>query len=274
MSRRSFKTVCAAAAAATSVAWAGAAGANPMPLPFTYLYPTLPKGEGEVELYSDIVPLKGVSVATGNPVWYAATQFQAEFEYGITDHLELGLYAALQPVPLGINDAAELTEGTGVKERLRWRIADEGVLPIDVALYGELVEFTTELELEAKIILAKRLGNLTLATNLWGEAEYELDANHVDWVINPTLGATYELTPAWHLGVEGWMRAEWPTSAPSPRPFALGPHEFVGPVAMVNFGRLWWSTGVYLRVDELGRAAQPLDNYGPVWVRTIIGIGF
>jgi hypothetical protein len=256
-----------------ALAWTSPAAANPMPLPFTYVYQTLGKGEGEVEQYVDVTPVKALSVATGNPVWYAATQFQTEFEYGISDHLELGLYVALQPTPMNLDNPAVLTEGTGVKERLRWRIAEEGELPIDIALYGEVVEFETEFELEAKIILAKRFGNLLVASNLWGEREFEYAGGNWDWVANPTLGATYELSPMWHLGIEGWMRAEWPTPAPSPRPFALGPHEFVGPTAMIEFGKIWWSTGVYLRVDDLDRSAQVLDNYGPVWVRTIIGIG-
>jgi len=263
---------------ALAIAWADNVRANPMPLPFTYTYPTLPKGEGEVEQYVDLTPILAPSASTGNNVFYTATQFQTELEYGISDHLELGLYVALLPNPVTINSSvgytATLTEGTGFKERLRWRIAEEGELPVDIALYGELVEFETEFEIEAKIILAKRFGNLTVATNLWGEREYEYAARNWDWVINPTLGATYELSPMWHLGVEGWMRAEWPTPAPSPRPFALGPHEFVGPTVMIDFGKIWWSTGAYLRVDDIGRKAQLDDNYGPVWFRTIIGMGF
>jgi hypothetical protein len=259
--------------AAAAIAWTTAAAANPMPLPYTYVYSTLPKGEAEVEQYADLTPVKGVSAATGNPALYLATQFQTEFEYGITDHLELGLYLAFQPVPTGMGETATLTEGTGAKQRLRYRFAEEGELPIDVALYGEVVEFDTELEFEAKILLQKRFGDLILAANLWGEVEQEYAANGVDWVANPTLGATYQLSPVVHLGVEGWMRAEWPSTNPSPRAFALGPHEFVGPTVMFDFGRIWWSTGAYVRVDDTTRSMQPLDNYGPVWVRTIIGFG-
>ncbi len=252
----------------------GIAAANPMPLPYTYVYSTLPKGEAEIEQYADLTPVKAVSVATGNPATYLATQFQTEFEYGITDHLELGLYLALQPYPTGLTETATLTEGTGAKERLRYRFAEEGELPIDLAIYGEVVEFENELEFEGKILLQKRFGDLILAANLWGEVEQEYvnDVGKVDWVANPTLGATYQVTPVVHLGLEGWMRAEWPSGNPA-RVFALGPHEFVGPTFMFNFGRLWWSTGAYLRVDELDHPMTPLDNYGPVWIRTIIGFG-
>ncbi len=249
--------------------------ANPMALPFTYLYPTLPKGEAELEQYADLTPVK--AYAPGNILTpYLATQFQTEFEYGITDHLELGLYFALQPSgPDGYTGNAHLTEGTGSKQRLRYRFAEEGELPIDLAVYGEVVEFDTEVELELKLLLQKRLGNLVLAANLWGEVEKEYATNPgtVSWIANPTLGATYQITPTFHLGVEGWMRAEWPSVPPATRAFELGPHEFVGPAVLLDFGRIWWSTGVYARVDDLTRDAQAGDNSGPVWVRTVVGFG-
>jgi len=248
------------------------ARANPRPLPFTYTYDSLSQGEGEVEQYVDLTPVKALD-PNGNPVWYAATQYQTEFEYGITDRLELGLYVALMPTPGGYSETAVLTEGTGFKQRLRLRIADENLLPLDIALYGEVVEFDTEFELEAKIILQKRFGHLRVATNLWAEREFYYASSKQDWVANPTLGATYEINPTWHIGVEGWMRCEWPEPAPHPRPFNVGPHELVGPTLMVNFGKLWWSTGVYVRVDDLGRALQPADAFGPIWARTVIGVG-
>jgi hypothetical protein len=259
-----------------SFSFSAVSHANPVPLPFTYVYETLPQGEGEIEQYVDLTPVKALSVSTGNPVWYAASQFQTEYEYGITDRLELGLYVTVAPTVynnLVPTSTATLTEGTGLKERLRYRIADEGVLPVDIALYGEVVESDLELEFEGKIILQKRFGSLRIAANLWAEEEYEYAANAYDTVLNPTLGATYQVTPVLHLGVEGWMRGEWPDVAPPSRPFALGPHEFVGPTVMLQFGRLWWTTGAYLRVDDFERKAEPNDNYGPIWIRTIIGVG-
>ena len=258
---------------ACCVAYGAAASANPMPLPFTYTYPTLPKGEAEVEQYVDLTPVRGVSTSSGNPTTYLASQLQTEFEIGVTDRLELGLYLALMPTPANLGETARLTEGTGAKQRLRYRFAEEGELPIDLALYGEVVEFEDELEFEAKILLQKRFGALVLAANLWGEVEQEYAVSGVDWVANPTLGATYQLTPAVHVGFEGWMRGEWPSSAPSPRSFALGPHEMLGPTFLFDFGRVWWSTGAYARVDDPGHGMQPLDGYGPIWVRTIVGFG-
>ena len=257
--------------------WSARSSATPRPLPFTYTYDTLGEGETELENYVDLTPVKAVSTQSGNAVWYTATQFQAEYEHGITDHLELGLYVAFQPDPgSGYTNTATLTEGTGFKERLKYRLAEEGEWPIDIALYGELVEYTTEFEIEAKIILAKRFGKLRIAANAWAEREFYYSVSQQDWVLNPTVGATYQVTPMFHAGIEYWMRVEFPDPAPNPRPFSVGPNQFLGPALMFNFGNFWWSTGIYARVNDIGRDPQPLsqpsDDYGPIWARTVIGI--
>jgi hypothetical protein len=245
--------------------------ATPRPLPFTYTADTLGEGESEVEQYVDLTPVKATNATTGSPVWYTATQFQTEFEHGITDDLELGLYVAFQPQPgEAYTSTATLTEGTGFKERLRWHALQYG--DFGLALYGELVEYETEFEIEAKVILEQRWGKFRLAGNAWVEREFYYAQNQQDWVLNPTIGGTYQITPAFHAGVEYWMRVEFPDPAPHPRPFAIGPNQFVGPALMFNLGHLWWSTGIYARVNDVDRVAQPLDDYGPIWVRTVVGL--
>jgi hypothetical protein len=262
-----------------------AASATPQPLPFTYVYETLPKGSLELEQYADYTPIK-VEDSGANPLVYGASQFQTEFEYGITDRLELGLYVTIAPTTGVSPNIPPLTEGNGIKERLRLRLAEEGQWPVDVGLYGELVENERELELEAKIILQRRIGDLRIVANLWAEREYENFSIHQgDWVLNPTVGLTYQVTPVFHPGVEAWMRTEYPDSNPHPRPFNLGPQVYVGPTMMFDFGNFWWSTGVYFRATDADRPlfygrgpGGPLDSqpdaFGHVWARMIIGLSF
>jgi hypothetical protein len=247
------------------------ASANPRPLPFTYTYATQPEGSAEVEQFIDVTPLEGLSAATGAKTWYGAMQFQTEFEYGITDRLELGLYVTFAPQPGNITQAANLTEANGSKQRLRLRLAEEGEWPIDVALYGEVVENEREIELEAKVILQRRFGDLRAVANLWFEREYYFE-NQRDWVLNPTAGLTYQVTPTFQPGIEGWVRAEFPDPAPHPRPFNVGPHYYVGPTVLLSFGKIWWSTGTYVRANDFGRSPQPGDAFGSVWFRSIIGV--
>jgi hypothetical protein len=266
MIRRSLACL---AITAAGVAATAPAAATPRPLPFTYTTETLGKGELEIEQFADMTPVKALD-PSGHLAWYAGTQFQTEFECGLTDRLELGLYVVYVPTPAEYTFVAPMTETTGVKERLRYVFADPGAWPIDVGLYGELVESSTEAELEAKVLLQRRIDKLRIDANLW--AEYELYyLPRKDLVLNPTLGATYELAPSVHVGAEGWMRVEFPDPSTNPRPYALGPAGYVGPTLLLNFGKLWWTTGLYARVTEVEHAMQPGEPYGPVWGRMILG---
>ncbi|MGH7440988.1 MAG: hypothetical protein ACRENE_35390 [Polyangiaceae bacterium] len=261
----------ALAVVAAGMAASGVASATPRPLPFTYTTETLGANELEVEQYVDLTPAMALD-ADGHPAGYLGTQFQTEFEYGITDRLELGLYVVYVPTPSDYVGVAEMTEKTGAKERLRYVFADPGEWPVDVGVYGEAVEGDTEAELEGKILLQRRLGKLRIDANLWGEYEYDLSGPERDLVANPTLGLTYELTPAVHLGAEGWLRVKFPNiTVPSPRPFELGPLGYVGPAVLFNFGKLWWSTGIYARVTDVGRQMNPGEAFGPVWARMVLG---
>lgn len=253
---------------------AATARANPRPLPFTYQSETLPAGAVEVEQFVDFVPQRALSSMTGGETTLLATQFQTEFEMGLTDKLELGLYVTFVPQPgEAYASVASMPWGNGAKQRLRYRLADPEAWPVDVALYGEVSENQREIELEAKVILQRRFGALRLITNLWAEHEFYFDGGR-EWVLNPTLGGTVELTPRWHVGAEGWVRVEYPVGESEPRGFNQGPNAYVGPAVLANLGRLWWTTGLYARVTDAGRETQLGDTFGRVWVRTIIGVGF
>jgi hypothetical protein len=244
----------------------GTAWATPKALPFTYGVDTNPKGSGEIEQYVDLVPVIGID-ANGAPTRTLATQFQTEFEYGLLKNLELGIYATIAPSTPGF-DGSALTEGTGSKQRLRWRLADQGDWPIDVALYLEVVEFSSEIELEWKLILERRFGKLRLIANAWFEEEFYFDGK-TETVANPTLGATYEVTPFFSPGVEGWMR--WDSGGD----WNGGPHGYLGPTMRLNFGNFFWTSGFYVRLDDIHHKMTPgEDAFGPVWFRTIVGVGF
>ena len=166
--------------------------ATPKYAPFTYPYETLGEGQVEIEQYADLVPLKARQGVSGAEQGYAATQFQTELEYGITDHLELGLYLTLSPPPTQalVDFAPVLTEGNGIKQRLRLRIAEPDELPLDIGLYGEVVENDHEIELEAKILLQKRFDRLRAMVNLWAE--------RVDPLLQNDLGFELDLVNVFH----------------------------------------------------------------------------
>lgn len=255
----------------------GAARGNPRPLPFTYQSETLPEGAAEAEQFIDFTPVRVQSMNTGQSSWYNASQFQTEIEYGVTSRLEVAFYFTLVPRGLdGFTSAPTLPLGNGIAQRVRYRLSDPVTWPIDATIYGEVVENEREIELEAKLILQRRFGALRLITNLWAERELYFDGRR-EWVLNPTLGATYELRPQVHVGVEGWMRAEYLDESrqglSAVGRYNVSPHIYAGPAVLLNFGRVWWTAGAYLRTDDLQRASQVGDAYGRFWVRTIVGVG-
>jgi hypothetical protein len=251
---------------------ASAASANPRVFPFTYTVDTPAKGELELEGYADYIPIRVLSGASGTPIWYGSTDFQTELEYGLTSKLELGLYVTFAPAPSGqdYNSVAAPIVGNGLKERLKYRFADAGQWPIDLGVYGELVEDQREIEIEAKILLERRLGPVRLAANLVGEREYYFNGQK-DWVLNPSLGASIEATPAVQPGVEAFLRSEYTSPKITPRPYDLGPHIYVGPTLLSQFGRLWWTVGAYARVTDHSHTLRVGEAYGNYWVRSVVG---
>ena len=250
-----------------------AALANPRPLPFTYTVETLPADGTELEQIVDMTPVRGLD-ASGKTPLMPRWGLTLEWEHGLTDRLELGLYTQFSAEP-GLGSGAGTPFALdGLKQRLRYRISDAD-WPVEMAAYLEVAELATEIEVEAKLIVQRRLGRLKLVANLWAEREFYYSGQQ-EWVINPTAGASWELLPAWHVGLETWARQEFPET---PVTGAVGQfntalHAYAGPVVLANLGRLWWTTGVYGRLDAPDRPTQLGDQYGRVWVRTILGVGW
>lgn len=267
---RPFLPFASALALASSTALA-----NPRPSPFTYGADTLAAGESEVEQFVDYVPTRAIATGgerSGAPVWYGATQLQTELEHGITDRLELGLYLTWVPsAGEAYQNAPRLFTGNGLKQRLRFRLADAGAWPVDVALYGEVVENQREIELEAKLILDRRFGPFRAMANAQVERELYFDGVK-EWVLQPSAALVWQPSPSIQPGVEWWMRGEWPDGQTGPRGFDQGPHHYVGPTLLASFGRVWWSTGVYARVDRMAHTMKPGESMGAVWARTVVGI--
>jgi hypothetical protein len=252
----------------------GEASANPRPLPFTYQHEQLDAGESEIEQFADFTPVRAQQSQTGELVTYGLTQFQTEFEHGITSRLELGLYLTFVPVSTnGFVEVPRATEGNGLKQRLRYQLAPTGEWPIDVALYGEVVENEREIELEAKLILQRRIERLRLIANIVGEREFYYDGKH-DLVFAPSAGLTYEASSRIQPGLEWWMRAEYPEeNPPSPRPFALGPHHYAGPTLLVLLGRAFLTAGAYVRLSDTSHSLGLGEGFGSVWLRALVGVG-
>lgn len=267
-----MKKLLSAAALLAAVCAPSLARANPKPLPFSYPFMTLPKGNVEVELYGDLTPLRALSTTTGDEATYARTQFQVEVEIGLLDYLELGLYVKATPPPgEGYQQTANQENGGQLKQRLRARFADPNEWPVDLSVYFELVEALDEVELEAKLNLARRFERLHLMANLSGEVEFYFDG-HRDYVLNPSAGFAYEAMAALQPGFEYWTRVEFADI--EGQELSVQQAHYLGPTLLLQFDKIWWSTGFYFRVDNIGEQRIPGESFGRIWVRTIVGAGF
>ena len=246
--------------------------ATPRSLPFTYPYETLDEGQLEIELYGDVTPLRVLadpSNPTGERLWEPAYLLQSEIEYGVTDRVELGFYQVFEAQP-GDGGSNAMTFD-GFKWRVRTRLAEVGDWPVDVGLYLELETLHDELSLEEKVLLAKRLARWHLMANLWVEQSERrpLDGSaqrSFHFIVNPTAGFVYQVTPVFQPGLEYWARGEFATDDVNDRI-----HHFLGATVHFNFGKLWWSLGVYANLTHIG-TPQLGEIYGPVWARTVLGL--
>jgi hypothetical protein len=245
--------------------------ATPRQLPFSYPYETLSNGELELELYGDMTPLR-VAVDPADPtkgsLWEPAYVLQNEFEYGLSDRVELGFYQVFEANPA--DGGSNGMQFDGFKWRVRTRLAEAGEWPIDVGLYFELETMHDELSLEEKVLLAKRVGAVHWMANLWVEESelrpYDDHARSFHFILNPTTGVEYEVTPVFHPGIEYWARGEIDASDVNDKL-----HHFLGPTVHLNFGKLWWTFGAYA---DLTNFAKPRNGefYGPIWARSVIGL--
>jgi hypothetical protein len=251
------------------------ASASPHALPFSYPYETLPDGKLEVEQYADMVPVR---VARENPdgtlegVYGVRSILQTELEYGLTDRIEVGWYFLFKQ---GASSGTPALRFSGVKQRARVRLAEAGEWPVDVGLYFEIAELNDEIEFEEKILLAKRFGRINVLANLWVEQEYYFQTGDSKYIYNPTLGASYEITPRFLVGMEYWARGRFDsdvdTANDDDTPLG-GTHHYVGPTFLAQKSSVFLSVGTYVRLDNIGNSMQTGDPFGKLWVRALIGV--
>lgn len=255
------------------------ARANPRPLPFTYPYEQLGEGQTELELYTDMTPLrvhKDPADRTQGRMYEPYYKLQSELEYGVTDRLEIAFYQQFVAKPQ--DGGGNRLAFDGLKWRARYRFAEEGEWPVDVAAYLELSWLHDEIEIEEKIILQKRFGSLKLMANLWVEQEIEdywqRDKRELEFILNPTFGVTYQVSPLFSPGVEYWSRGVLDADEyrSDPVKYAnLRLTHFVGPALHFNFGRVWWTAAAYPNLNNINNP-QPGEKYGPFWVRSLLGV--
>ncbi|MFL5343566.1 MAG: DUF6662 family protein [Hyalangium sp.] len=166
---------------------------------FTYTYETavLPPGGREVEVWT--------TARLGRDGYYTGFDERVEFEVGLTERLQTSLYLNLNSVTQRVGgELQSSTNFDGVSNEWKYKLMDPVADAFGLALYGELGLKPDELELEAKLILDKRIGPVLLAANLVLEngVEFEAEETEPELALELVGGASYFFTPHFSLGVE------------------------------------------------------------------------
>jgi hypothetical protein len=168
----------------------------------TYEAVTAPQGELDVETWSTFAPQGEVD---GGPSSRGVREM-IELEYGITDRWDAALYNMLDMITSGDTESGY----AGFKLETRYRPSDRGEWPVDPVLYLEFQQLfrgDARQKYEAKLIVARDLGNVNLAANLALEQERTTEPS---WKteVEYAAGASYALSPAWIVGAELFGKTE------------------------------------------------------------------
>jgi len=200
---------------------------------FTYTYQSgvLGKNNKELEIWT--------TARTGRDIpYYARLDNRMEFEWGVTDNLQTAFYINFRNVTID-NGQGIKTEFNfqGISSEWKYQFTKPAKDPVGLALYGELGLNTNEAEIEAKLILDKRVKKNTFALNFVFENEWELSSaeGESETALEADFGWCYDISGSLSAGIEirnhnEIIEGEWEHSA-----------LFAGPV--VSFSQSeWWLT--------------------------------
>jgi Family of unknown function (DUF6662) len=196
---------------------------------WSYETTTAPKGSGEYEQW---VTWKTDKDSDSD---YNRLEFRQEFEYGLTDRLQLGFYFANWRYTKTASGSDTVVRSSSME--LIYNLTDPGSSALGSALYGEIALGQDILKFEGKLLLEKHAGSLVYVSNTILEAEWE-DAN---WVTKKgefaqTLGASYQVSPKLMFGMEMLYEIEMDDWSDAEDPLL-----FIGPNATYR-SRHWWIT--------------------------------
>jgi len=200
---------------------------------FAYTYQSLVLNAGEVELEP------WTTYRYGRQDFYSRFDQRVEFEVGVTDRLQMAWYLNFKAVTADVGPQRQSTfDFGGVSWELKYKLLDPVADPVGLALYFEPGLGPDEAELEAKVIVDKRLGSVIGAINVVGEIEWEYGGEETERevVLEFDVGVAYLLTRALSAGLELRVHNEFPEGKGLEHS-AL----FAGP-ALSYAGDKWWTT--------------------------------
>jgi hypothetical protein len=221
---------------------------------FTYEATTAPKGSIEFEQWVTWKATRGSENVN-------QFDFRHELEFGLTDHLQLGVYLSDWTVEHTAGKTKADWEDAG--SELIWNLSNPTTDFLGSALYGEVRVGDEVFALEGKLLLQKNFGPWVIAYNAVVEAEWEgKDYDEKVGVFEQNLGVSYQVSPHFTVGAElfhGVEFADWG---------AAGDHAlYAGPNASIRYGNWFATTTVLFQTTGI-------DEEPDVQTRLIFGVHF
>lgn len=167
---------------------------------FTYSYESgvLPTGARELEVWT--------TYRRGRGDYYSALDHRMEYEVGLGRGLQTAFYVNFSGIAetQTNGEVASRFEYKGISSEWKWRLLDSVADPLGLALYGELELNNTEVEIETKAIIDKRLGDFLFVGNLVAINEWVREGAETEHELKTELdlGASYFLLPNVAFGLE------------------------------------------------------------------------
>ena len=210
-----------------------AARANERHFSYTYESAVLAPGEKEIEVWT--------TGRGGRDSRYTRLDERLEFEVGLVPGLQTSVYLNFTAIGEEVGGALAKSTELSVSNEWKWRLSDASLDAVGFALYGEVTAGVDEIELEGKLIIDKRIGQLLLAANFVAEQEWEFGVGETaeELHLDGYLAASWFFTPRFAIGFEAWnaniiAQGTWEHSA-----------IFLGPVVSYS-GDGWWMTFTFL----------------------------
>jgi len=224
----------------------------------TYEAVTAPHGELDLETWTTFAPNGEIE---GGPPSRGVREM-IELEYGVTDHWDAALYNLLD-----ITSGDTESGYAGFQLETRYRPSDRGEWPVDPVFYLEFQQLfrgDAKQKYEAKLILAKDLGDVNIAANVALEEERTIEPAW-NTEVEYALGTSYALSPAWILGAEVFGKAEKDEMG------GIENRSWAGPALSWASGGRGVLSGLWVTLAGgagLGGAADPY------YARAIVGLQF
>ncbi len=246
--------------------------ANERHFTLSYESATLPAGAVEIEPQT--------TFRMGRDQYYLGMDHRLEFEVGITDRLMAAIY--LNWGSETARSGSEIVSGSasqGVSAEFKYNLTSASADAIGSALYLELGASPLEYDIEAKLLLDKRVGAWQLASNLIYEREWGYDGFwNNEHKLALSLGATHFVTDHLTLGAEVYGQATLEQSGVGSDTALEHGALFAGPVVGYSSQSWWLVTSVTPQIVGFGDAVtaagttRDLQDFHAVQTRVILGI--